>query len=205
MSKERGILFSGPLVRAILEGRKTQTRRLVKPVRGYEHRNIVKYPFGPDPWSVWWHSDETDRVGVLQDCPYGKPGDRLWVRETFKECSVVGHSHSYGEQEAEWYEYRADNEDAAGPWRPSIFMPRDASRIDLEITAVRVERLKQITSTDAVAEGVAKDRGAVIKSERFGSTMRNSQYMFFSKWDEIHGEGSVKSNPYVWVIEFKKL
>lgn len=199
--KERPILFSAPMVRAILEGRKTQTRRIVKhpieshPVRHMEGGAFFKCVNGEE----WWVK-----------FPYGKPGDRLWVRETwraFKDNSLYeepGTEVDYRATPASW----AKGSDA--PWKPSIHMPRWASRINLEITAVRVERLQDISAKDIIAEG-AVDRPHV---DRFG---RNPVSAFDGKvyldllslwaagWESINGPGSWGANPWVWVVEFKRL
>jgi hypothetical protein len=168
--KERPILFSGPMVRAILEGRKTITRRVLK-LQDYDGGNCYE-----------------TRDGILRDilslCPYGIPGDRLWVRETWadpcgKRIPV----------------YRADEATAYQnvKWRPSIFMPRWASRITLEITRVRVERLQDITEKDAISEGVL--------SSDYDKTYR---YAFSVLWDSINGPKYPWSdNPWVWVIDLR--
>jgi hypothetical protein len=177
--KERPILFSAPMVRAILEGRKTQTRRIVKPQ--------------PDGIRAKFHHFDFVGQAVFTDgsyvqCPYGKPGDRLWVRESFSR-SPLG------------VLYRADFVKTARAsrwgdrWRPSIHMPRVASRILLEITDVRVERLNEITEKDASAEGVSADV--------FLGDTPTAIVPFCMLWESIHGPGSWEKNPWVWVIEFK--
>ena len=172
--KERPILFSGPMVRAILDGKKTMTRRVVKP-----------QPVSPPP---------------LLECyrRYGEPGDRLWVRETFRPYD--------GEDDSECgrrsIEYRADHPDSPRykdmPWRPSIFMGRKESRITLEIVSVRLEKLQEITEADCIREGI---------EENFdGDTFYPRGYYFKELWDSINGKKYPwESNPWVWVIEFKKL
>lgn len=182
--KERPILFSGAMVRAILDGRKTQTRRIVKPVRGFERHNICTPSMMADPWAVWWHGSEFDRVGCSQECPYGRPGDRLWVRESFTH---------FGPR----YIYRADypgdftpiSDGIGGPWKPSIHLPRAASRITLGVTDVRVERLNNISAEDAKAEGC-------------DSCTPYDQ--FRALWDSINGKTFPwASNPWVWVVSFE--
>lgn len=192
--KERPIIFSGPMVRAILEGRKTQTRRLIK----LRHGADVVVVDGRV-----WKPARVDYAGFV-DCPYGQPGDRLWVRETF--CP-------------DWCEkpiYKADGGSAidAGysrepKWKPSIFMPRAASRITLEVTGVRVERIQDISDADAQAEGV----------ERYGRGWKRYFFpvephsawefpvnSFASLWDSINlVRAPWASNPWVWVIEFKRV
>ena len=161
------------MVRAILDGTKTQTRRVCLPVYGHERNNILKrgLPYAADSWAVWWHSSETDRVGCLQECPYGKPGDRLWVKETWRPS--IAHSHGInscdcgdvnvryeadgvnryfadGSFDGEWTMPKAANKGNVTP----LFMPRWASRIFLEITDVRVQRVQEISKEDALAEGI---------------------------------------------------
>jgi len=155
--KERPILFSAPMVRAILAGTKTQTRRVVKPQPLKPDPSHPSYfPFQPDDW-VWsansWSSTISNSpegpAGWSRHCPYGQPGDRLWVRETF-----------YHDPEDSLTLYRADGGfdgdqwDAGYKWHPSIHMPRLISRITLKITDVRVQRLQAISEADALAEGV---------------------------------------------------
>ncbi len=170
-AKERPILFSGEMVRAILEGRKTQTRRTVNP--SWRGALVKSYC-----------------------CPYGVPGDRLWVRETFAE-GVVGCEEQAG------YSYQADHWDKKhgdGPnklhWIPSIHMPRRASRITLEITGVRVERVQDISEEDASTEGVEwKNMDDWPHSKAF-KTLWDSLAKPGAKWED---------NPWVWVIEFRRI
>jgi len=180
--KERPILFSGPMVRAILDGRKTMTRRVIKyPAVTVEHDRIIAGRF-IDP-----KTGCVDGQFDVIACPYGQPGDRLWVRETYNSCGGKPFYRADGELHPDW------------KWRPSIFMPRWASRITLEITAVRVERLKDITIEDAQAEGVTP-----LGVEGDGRRWRAA---FRELWDSLnakrgHGWGA---NPWVWVISFKRV
>lgn len=173
--KERPILFSGPMVRAILDGRKTQTRRPVKP-----------QPFMATP-----------SMFDVSKCPLGQPGDRLWVRETWR---VRGkHTDGYGADQIGFNRshfsiaYQSDitwNDDIYGKIRPSIHMPRWASRITLEITRVWVERVQDITEEGAIREGmVPLDRSS--PSEMFRDT-----------WQSIYGTWD--ANPWVWAVEFRR-
>lgn len=229
--RERPILFSGAMVKALLEGRKTQTRRAVKQERKWADRHPICKPEGmADPWSVWWHGPETDRVGVSQECRYGKPGDRLFVRENGWQPSVpTARELRDGADTWPKYAYDADglsenDIDDFKRWgwkrRPSIHMPREFSRITLEITGVRVERLQDISEADAVAEGCqasdftegdaadlaisdsspeVKALGQIMKGGTFTAKL---DYMML--WDSINGRGSVAANPFVWVLEFKQ-
>lgn len=179
--KERPILFSAPMVRALLDGSKTQTRRVFKAKNG----------------GVWPHKNDLPGMRqILRNCPYGQPGDRLWVRETW---AYGTHAMASKDPEAEgpWV-YAADNMQAHGRlcdrWSPSIHMFRTASRITLEITGVRVERLHDISEADAVAEGVGI---------RCHSPMAVLEYSML--WESINGPGSWEANPWVWVVEFKRV
>ena len=182
--KERPILFSAPMVRAILDGRKTVTRRIVK-ARDLEWMDVHQGLREPDN---------------AERCPYGQPGgDRLYVRETF------GHFER-NENFAPGCEvfYRADGESlAVEPWRPSIHMPRWASRITLEVTGVRVERLQDIDLADALAEGIS-DTGALILDSA-GNEQGGPIAEYAVLWEQINGTGSWDANPWVWVIEFRRL
>jgi hypothetical protein len=153
--KERPILFSGPMVRALIEGRKTQTRRIVKPqppfgcsyvINGAQNAALCRSVERPEVWVVPTPRSVDHRL----PCVYGQPGDRLWVKETFSAHGAFG---DYGRKV-----YRADIPDGKEPhglhWKPSIFMPRAASRMALEVVGVRVERLQDISENDANAEGV---------------------------------------------------
>lgn len=193
--RERPILFSAPMVRAILDGTKTQTRRVVKPqpvTRGRVDEDCVvtigkQTHSGPTRYML----DRLTEFG----CPYGQPGDRLWVKETHAIRStgqVV---------------YRADTTDfdpraadvVGGRWRPSIHMPRRASRITLTITDVRVERLQEISEVDAEAEGVAFMREHTDIDETLTAVQ-----LYAALWDSINGEGAWSSNPWVWVVTFTR-
>lgn len=217
--KERPILFSSPMVRAILEGRKTQTRRIMK-----NKPNI-------DPQTGDWlikNSDDSEEVFPIEQwikiqkmlhCPYGQSGDRLWLRETWRRSDwPTGHP----------YEYRAtakqDGTQEDGPWRPSLFMPREACRILLDITNVRVERLRDITDSDAISEGIESFRPVPGDGEpvtRYRDYMAEKKFLngksvqkfpftspidsFFSLWEYINGPESVEQNPFVWAVEFNPI
>jgi hypothetical protein len=209
-TKEQPILFSAPMVRAILEGRKVQTRRVMKPQPGDDWNpevGICAYEWkgsgepGPDFFGA---GDEDE----CYKCPYGAPGDRLWVRETF--CPVYHGSYEplpKGRMPTSEHEavivYRttpaADEYD--GHWRPSIFMPRWPSRITLEITEVRVQRVQEISEEDAVAEGTgqwAMETNAILTCE----TMRDA---YRKLWDSINiKKYPWESNPWVWALSFRR-
>lgn len=195
--KERPILFSGEMVRAIFEGRKTQTRRVVKPQPNQYFTNpqtlILDWPkhyrrkiTGPKQFGC---IQEANRF-MAEDCPYGIPGDRLWVRETFCTDGVDC-----------WY--RADNHpELDHGWQPSIHMPRWVSRITLEIINVWVERVQEITSGDALAEGIIPFSGVTNAIQGQGWEPRDE---FIELWNSINARRGYSwgDNPWVWVIEFK--
>lgn len=182
--KERPILFSAPMVRAILEGRKTQTRRVVKPPKWSDADEI--FFIGNDSIAV----PDDDHADYFIACPYGQPGDRLWVRETFAD-EAGGTRRFLGEH----IFYRADDwQPLVDRWTPSIHMPRWASRITLEVTAVSVERLQDISESDCCAEGC----GSPITRD-----LKKPQFM--ALWESINGPDSWDANPWVWVVEFKVL
>lgn len=194
--KERPILFSGPMVRALLAGGKTQTRRVVSP-----QPTVEKSPDGL--WSAAWNrkytfSAKTSGECLAYWCPYGQPGDRLWVREAWARTTVFSQ---------DWIVYReGDNRtDYGGPWKPSIHMPRAASRITLEITCVRLERLHEISDADALAEGItAQSNGRYPCQFDDGKVECLSPVTAYaSLWSSINGADSWAANPWVWVVEFK--
>ena len=196
---ERGMIFNGEMVRALLDGRKTQTRRIVKPQPELTERsgfswNGALYGAGSD-------SRETNRNFAHTKCPFGKPGDRIWVRETWERYNIDQDSHDMA--------YRAtppQDWPDAGRWRPSIHMPRWASRILLEITDVRVERLNDISQEDAQAEGMELTGWRPTYSDPdSGGEVCTPYDNFALLWESIYGEKSWQSNPWVWVIEFKRI
>jgi hypothetical protein len=214
--KERPILFSGPMVRAILEGRKTQTRRVVKPQPPHSCAYIINgkqnaaccYLAKPPPVNrptVWVPPTPKSKTHLLI-CPYGQPGDRLWVRESHY-MSLLTHDGGAGV-----VEYRADycDELASGiRWSPSIHMPRWASRITLEVVSVRVERLHEISKEDAMAEGVVENDLGRLASETLHTykSQRVSPVVlqYADLWESINGPESWAENPWVWVVEFKRV
>jgi hypothetical protein len=219
--KERPILFSSPMVKAILEGRKTQTRRVMKPQPGittssywdlYENgsrfkpiRRIPDYEgeIGGESHAkaIEFMDSESNET---RSCPYGKAGDRLYVRETWQTVFEAYNGQRYTEAKPfrhyknSWIEYAATPRDEQSPhrWKPSIHMPRKYSRITLEITNIRVEKLQDISHRDALAEGVSYD-----VSQENGPPLARFQ----SLWKEINGAESWNQNVWVWVIEFKKI
>lgn len=187
---ERPILFKGEMVRAILAGMKTQTRRVIKP---QPDKNILGEPY----WYVGGYRLRDIAAHPLT-CPYGKVGEHLWVRETWRSGNGTGFMYKADGVEGMLKHYPNDSPQsfAALNWRPSIFMPRNASRILLEIVSVRAERLKEITAPDCIAEGITPDTESGI----------GWRAAFARGWDSINGKRgfSWQSNPWVWVIEFPK-
>lgn len=231
--KERPILFNGPMVRAIIDGRKTQTRRVVKQVQHWEHcgKDIMEWClsdcYTEEDGTHWLdiQTDVDDNSHVEIFCPYGKPGDRLWVRETWAEvpfpatgpkCKML--------PDGRGVTFRADwNGNPSGfKWRPSIHMPRLACRLTLENSRVRVERLQDISEEDAIAEGLAcltkdgslykygiADRDGLPGDDDYGWHWKewesDARLAYKKLWESINGPGSWDANPWVWVIEFKRI
>lgn len=217
--KERGMIFNGEMVRAILDGRKTQTRRPIK----WKQTRFTEIGEREDGSNWPWSEDAEHACDFWHPCPFGAVGDRIWVRETW---GVVSHAFSDDGLMIDWVPdrpataihempfgngyysgyaiYAADGdftwgdddgyEDGRSCWKPSIHMPRAASRILLEITDVRVERLRSMSQGDARAEGVIAASGPM-----------EAGLAFRELWDSIYGEESWKANPWVWVIEFKRV
>lgn len=214
--KERPILFSAPMVRAILAGTKTQTRRALRdqpcmlPYFNRGHlsirvRGAVYQAFSPNFPPV--------------RCPYGQPGDRLWVRETWLDLQGTGVEYRDRDGRLQRCAYGADTppgshgdearKDYGLKWRPSIHMPRWANRITLEITGVRVERLQDISEADAISEGIE----SAYESWRDYRTDPAVNFpcadspisSYQTLWESINGTGSWDANPWVWVLEFKRI
>ncbi|MFY7239010.1 hypothetical protein [Enterobacter hormaechei] len=203
--KERGMIFNGEMVRAILDGRKTQTRRIMK-VQPSDGFHPTHNGYDLDLNAHWYTPSVVDKNGYLQPakkdvfgvadenegytCPFGAVGDRIWVRETWARYNIDQDSHDMAYRAtppADWPE--------EGRWRPSIHMPRWASRLMLEITGVRVERLQAITLGD-----ICKEIGCGLYD------FRPATYGFQvweDLWKSIYGEENWQANPWVWVIEFK--
>ena len=220
--KEMPIPFKGPMVRAILEGRKTQTRRIIK------HQDLIEFDESNGEF-IFAHARNCPNYcdyacGGLA-CPYGGVGERLWVKETSRVCSETKgldpwHSIEYaaggskverGTLPGEWFPKQSHNKDGSSRWHPGMFMPRWASRITLEIKGVRVERLNDISEADATAEGIHNFGGGL---GLFGYDPKgtpgpmvggSATEAFALLWESINGPGSWALNPWVWVIEFKRI
>lgn len=189
--KERPMLFSGPMVRAIINGRKSVTRREVK--SDWIQSERAPLETSPGVFKFWCSGEHA--------CPYGCPGDQLWVREAWARIRVAQ------APDQEWVVYReCDNRtDFGGPWKPSIHMRRRDSRILLEITAVRVERLQEISEYQAKSEGVQKDHRVWFRSDEGGHAHQCAVDAFADLWCSINGAESWGANPWVWVVEFKRV
>ena len=196
--KERPILFSAPMVRALLEGTKTQTRRVAKHPLALAAKRIHSYKKQTEFDCIL-----SDDSGGIIECPFGKPGDRLWVRESLQYDSEVGHYYAATMQGSlgnpsgcEYLDYSKEPDGKEIPDRsiPSIHMPRWASRIMLEITGVRVERLKNISREDAEAEGWNPS-----------TDVCSPLIWYVDLWARINGKDAWQANPWVWVVEFKCL
>ncbi|OAH25350.1 hypothetical protein [Serratia marcescens] len=190
--KERPVIFNGEMVRAILDGRKTQTRR------------PIKFPLLDKNMGCELAGNEIAgevRAGNYSNVPFGQVGERLWVRETWAEAGASApelqlYRANYPEHVGREYENVPPASEIR--WTPSIHMPRWASRITLEITAVRVERLNDISEEDAKAEGV---KAGVCP----GHEHMMHQVAFSELWQSIYGAESWRANPWVWVIEFRRV
>lgn len=213
-AKERPILFTGPMVNAILEGRKTQTRRYLKSLSGVYPNFLIKegepYPYYYRRRDAVWDSFGSLEELAAKHCPYGKRGDRLWVRETW--CRGLSDTH-------ECWGYRADMRYQCGKpipdngvkklWKPSIHMPRSYSRITLEVTDVRIEQVQNISEEDALQEGI--EEKSLIPAQPCWRGTPHSEWCFHptgaykDTWNSVNKEHSWDSNPFVWVIEFRKL
>jgi hypothetical protein len=215
---ERPILFSGPMVRAILEGRKTQTRRVLKPsayLRRYNDERRLNLS-GAQLLDAEAHAARVN-IGQGLPSPYGAPGDTLWVRETWCR-KITSDGEFFG-----GYHYAADGEEVfaadgdgylevtkrgefRSPWRPSIHMPRDASRLSLRIKSVRVERLQEISEEDAQAEGLS---GPMIDAEMDAIVNQIGlapSKAFRALWESLNAKSHPwASNPWVWVVEFERV
>ncbi|ELY2759378.1 hypothetical protein ACU9CU_003589 [Cronobacter sakazakii] len=236
---ERPLIFNAEMVRAILDGRKTQTRRIMKP-----------QPEDCPRGGHWWPCDkhrtmlhveealqnsEVIRAGIVGDaCPFGDVGDRLWVRETWSDvnsegCPAVAYRadsdtrllaeiETFRDEDGvlntadprlDKYWFAAWSGDlfsgTEGSWRPPIHMPRWASRITLEITGVRVERLQDISRVDAMAEGAPPSHPSIDAVSRDYGFPDFSRSWFGQTWQHIYGAESWQANPWVWVVEFKRI
>ncbi|CUR95145.1 hypothetical protein [Salmonella enterica] len=244
--KERGMIFNREMVRSIIDGRKTQTRRIMAIQTEHSElglRRVIDSKNGRDNGKYFWSQSGACGLKMrskMFGCPYGEVGDRIWVRETWSDVNLdgapavayraddevydlmedeslldEGGSFNYQDPRVCKYQFAAWHSDLIsgieGNWRPSIHMPRWASRITLDITDVRVERLNGISETDAEAEGI--DMEALFDSQDCYDCIADhnmtgrptAKGAFKYLWESIYGEEGWKSNPWVWVIEFKRV
>lgn len=207
---DRPILFSAPMVRALLDGTKTQTRRICNPQLLSLTGSGKRIYRDEDFRASWADSPGATHSSGFKDCRYGSPGDRLWVRETCRAmdhrhvvyladngCRMIGPTRADADAWCKLNRYRG----LVGATVPPIHMPRWASRITLELTGVRVERLQDISEEDAKAEGAEAYQGPV-------ATDRPYRLGFARLWSSIHGDSGPNawgSDPYVWVLTFKRV
>lgn len=209
--RERPILLNSEMVRAILSGQKTQTRRIMKVQPESDQFGLLRITDSTKRSDIGkYHWAESNACGthvrsMLFSCPFGAVGDRIWVRETFASGLSTKSTLAYRATHK-----REDLEDGfydTIKWTPSIHMPRWASRITLEITDVRVERLQDITDVESMREGI--QNLTTCSHGDFGIpgavTAQNPRRAFQLLWESIYGKGSWQANPWVWVIEFKRV
>lgn len=217
---ERGMIFNAEMVRALLSGRKTQTRRPIK----WKQTRFTEIGEREDGSKWPWSEDAEHAFDFWHPCPFGSVGDRIWVRETFQgplfDFDLMDSycKDSTPFEKSEFCVYKADgvpapefydaDDELHCCWRPSIHMPRWASRILLEITDVRVERLNAISEEDARAEGII-DGGCLNCGEPEPCGCANPEPdatdAFAYLWQSIYGQESWNANPWVWVIEFERV
>lgn len=223
---ERGMIFNSEMVRAILDGRKTQTRRIMKVQPENSElglRRVVESKNGIDDGKYFW--SQSDATGLKSRskpfaCPFGTVGDRIWVREAFRVHSratdvatlvyKASERNSWTEQTHRVPVAVCNKPATPEKWTPSLHMPRWTSRILLEITNVGVQRLQDISSGDAVREGIcqlpASGRYCLSPGDQyFGGASHSAKEVYSWLWSSIYGEESWKANPWVWVIEFKRV
>ncbi|QNB08393.1 hypothetical protein G5S34_17625 [Herbaspirillum frisingense] len=214
MMKELPIPVKGHLVRAVLADEKTHTRRDISRLRGFGQ--ITEFGRSDTPGYDWHFRDSAMRwhdlrhFELLRACPYGMLGHQLWVRESWRAPSSCDPLPPRSISDSEAIRFLADETVGADPGfgkvRPSMFMPRWASRIQLELTDVRVERLRDISEADALAEGIIAlpNGGFGLPGGTFYHAADPRQ-SFFMLWESINGDGSVQANPWVWVVEFRRI
>ncbi|EIV6180494.1 hypothetical protein ACU6ZN_18665 [Klebsiella aerogenes] len=220
---ERGMIFNGEMVRAILDGRKTQTRRIMKiqpEHSGLGLHRVIDSKNGSDDGKYFWSLSDACGLKIRSKsftCPFGSVGDRIWVREAFRVHSratdvatlvyKASERNSWTEQTHRVPVSVCNKPTTPEKWTPSLHMPRWASRLLLEITDVRVERLREISQADAEAEGVGKLKKGFWKNYQPGWTefQLTARGSFATLWKSIYGDESWYADPWVWVIEFKRI
>ncbi|HDU6142406.1 hypothetical protein AAHU67_06645 [Klebsiella pneumoniae] len=211
--KERGMIFNGEMVRALLSGRKTQTRRIIKDCT--VGRDQISKFIQIEKKFIGCYPEDVPEL-IRECCPYGIPGDRIWVREAFRVHSratdvatlvyKASERNSWTEQTHRVPVAVCNKPATPEKWTPSLHMPRWASRILLEITDVRVERLNSISQEDAQAEGLELTGWRPTYSDPdSGGEVMTPYDNFAELWSSIYGDESWQANPWVWVIEFKRV
>jgi len=220
--KERPKRFDDEMIRAILDNRKSQFREIVKLTDSWD----VGPNYAGECWPVRKRKNFLERMV----CPFGTVGDRLWVREAFGYCKGVGLTSNAKDatyvcfrdgsqllrKDKSYHQWNHAVKESAWPsdwkWRPSIHMPRWASRITLEITSIRVERLNEISNDDcgaegitAIGRGVKMSDGTYAQAGRYESKASTVRQLFSELWESINGVGSGSANPWVWVIAFTRM
>lgn len=212
---EKPIIFSPAMVEAIMSGRKTQTRRVIKPQppgEGYELWTLMSTT-GPrkNEGKLHWVKPDQERLNFIDDqyifftCPYGHIGDKLWVRERW---AYIGDQNWQDASFDDWgnlWHYATAEQDARDQlkWKPSIHMPRRFARLILEVKDIRIEKLQDISESDAINEGIESQRG-IYKDYLTEKFYRKPYQSFETLWCKINGQKSWQSNPWVWVVEFEK-
>ncbi|CNL30274.1 phage-like protein [Yersinia enterocolitica] len=200
---EKPILFNAEMVNAILSGRKTQTRRIMKVQPQVTERRLRELGAWQDGFNLSQQVNAAFQAGFIDvSCPLGKPGDQLWVRETWnKHGGLLTYRADH-----DWIEEMRKATVCPAKWVPSIHMPRWASRINLLITGVRVERLQDISQEDAQAEGMELTGWRPTYSDPDSGGEYETPYDNFAElWISIYGEESWQANPWVWVINFERM
>lgn len=199
--KERPILFSAPMVRAILDGRKTQTRRVCKPIMAWEKQDVREARFWNGGWHEFFIGSDIPYAKLV--CRHGRRGDRLWVRETWKSIRMHDHLSPRDIPVGADIQYPATYDGWDSKRRSPLHMPRWASRITLEITDIRVERLQDIRQDGAKAEGATPKLPRILGDDY----IFRDDYTggFIDLWKSINGAGSWDLNPFVWVIGFERV
>ena len=224
--KERPILFSTPMVQAILEGRKSQTRRIIKMPDLVNNPSWYRYignsndmgitrvaiPYDDRLYHEWQRVNSNAASWVIHSY---KPGDVLWVRETWNTLTAYEEKPDYSVMSVREFVYKADD-DRFDKWKPSIFMPKEACRIRLLVEDIRVERLQDISEEDAIAEGIeymdnqfVEDYDEPLRiycdySDK-ESVLLVAKSSYKTLWESINGKGSWDKNPWVWCVKFKRL
>lgn len=217
--KERPILFNDQRVRALMSGMQTQTRRIMKSMPLAPGQDNHEGCYGIDVLSNHVQGNRVLGMGDLRyHCPYGQPGDRLWVRETWRGPVIPAVDMAAWEaspdefRQPRYCQYRADTSEfgndqdfAEFGWQAGIHMPRWASRIDLEITDIRVEKIQHISEQDIAAEGIQSDAHFLNNFFTMHSEVQSPKDAYRAQWALQYGGTSWEVNPWVWVIDFKRI